>query len=70
MEYDHCGPIDAGNSGLERLLQRGKALMITTERGPANEVELQRQGEDRFTGTRMVRDDCSTHYVGVFLSML
>jgi hypothetical protein len=36
MEYSYCGPIDAGNFGLKRLLQKGKTLIMTTERGPAD----------------------------------
>jgi hypothetical protein len=50
------------NSGLKRPLQKGKTLMITMERGPAGEVELQRQAESQHKHS-MARDDCSTQYV-------
>jgi hypothetical protein len=65
MKYSYCGLIDVGNSGLKRLLQKGRTLMITTERGPADEVELQRQTLSKHKHS-MARNDCFTLYVMFF----
>jgi hypothetical protein len=56
------GPIGAENSGLKRMLQKGKALMVTTERDPADEVGLQTQTGVGSTSQNIAREDCSTHY--------
>jgi hypothetical protein len=56
LQVDVAVALDVGNSRLKRPLQKGKTLMITTERGPADEVELQRQIASQHKDS-MARDD-------------